>query len=167
MARLAPAVCGDAAGSEKRVEEAVKAKPEDSQVQKVVFRLVHALNQLGGGNGAAAVAALESAREFDRAGGWSAIPSYWVIYARGLAYLQRKDADKAMGDFQRILDHRGWRPTSEMIPLAQLEIARTLVMEGDTAKAKTAYQDFLAMWKDADAGEPVLVAAKVEYGWMK
>jgi hypothetical protein len=88
------------AGLGKRVEEALKAKPEDSQVQKVVYPLVHALNQLGKGNGAGAVAA----REFERAGGWSAIPSYWVIYARGLAYLQRKDADKAMGEFQRILD---------------------------------------------------------------
>lgn len=167
LAALALAACGDALRSETLVEEAVKSRPEDTEIQKVIYPLVHALNQLGKGNGAGAGAALEPARDYERAGAWSPFPSYWVIYIRGRAYLQMKDADKAMGEFQKVLEHPGWRPASEVRPLAQLEMARGLAMKGDTAKAKTGYQDFLAMWKDAEADEPVFVEAKAEYGKLK
>jgi eukaryotic-like serine/threonine-protein kinase len=167
VATLTMAVCGDSAGAEKWVDAAVKERPQDVELQRVDYPLVLALNQLGRGNGAGAVAALEPARGYERGGAWSTVPSYWVIYVRGLAYQQMKDAEKAIGEFQRILDNRGWRPTSEVIPLAQLEIARALAMNREKEKAKAAYQDFLGLWKDADAEVPVWVAAKREYAGLK
>jgi hypothetical protein len=47
--------------------------------------------------------------------------------------------------------------------LAHLGIARADVLSGDTAKAKTAYNDFFALWKDADTDIPILIAAKAEH----
>jgi eukaryotic-like serine/threonine-protein kinase len=67
-------------------------------------------------------------------------------------------------EFQKILDHRSLYSPSELIPLAELGLARAYVLQGDGGKAKVAYQDFFAEWKDADPGIPVMVAAKAEYG---
>jgi eukaryotic-like serine/threonine-protein kinase len=47
--------------------------------------------------------------------------------------------------------------------LAHLGLGRAYAMTGDSAKAKTAYQDFLALWKDADPDTPILKEAKAEY----
>jgi tetratricopeptide (TPR) repeat protein len=85
-------------------------------------------------------------------------------YTRGLAYLKLHDGTKAAAEFQRILDHRGVGATDTLYPLAKLQLARAYAMQGDAAKAKGAYQDFLAMWKDADPDVPVLLEAKAEYG---
>jgi hypothetical protein len=74
-----------------------------------------------------------------------------------------KEGAKASGEFQKILDYRGRAPLSPLIPMAQLQIARAHDVAGDKGKAKKGYQDFLAMWKDADADLPVLLQAKAEY----
>jgi hypothetical protein len=76
-------------------------------------------------------------------------------------------ADKAAAEFQNILDFRGREATSELIPMAQLHLARAPAMQSDSVKARTAYQDFLAMWKDADPDIPILIAAKAEYAKLK
>jgi hypothetical protein len=68
-----------------------------------------------------------------------------------------------VADFQRILDNRAWEPTSVLYPLAQLGLGRAAATAGDSAKSRRAYQDFLALWKDADPDVPVLVQAKTEY----
>ncbi len=51
--------------------------------------------------------------------------------------------------------------------LAHLGLARAYTMQGDTAKAKAAYQDFLALWKDADPDAPIFIPAKDEYAKLK
>jgi hypothetical protein len=40
-------------------------------------------------------------------------------------------------------------------------------VQGDTVEAKAAYQDFLTLWKDADPGIPILIAAKTENAKLK
>jgi tetratricopeptide (TPR) repeat protein len=85
------------------------------------------------------------------------------MYVRGLAYLQLHDGTKAAAEFQKILDNPGVNTLSAFLPLARLQLARAYALEGDTAKARTAYQDFLALWKDADPDVPVLLQAKSEY----
>jgi eukaryotic-like serine/threonine-protein kinase len=84
-------------------------------------------------------------------------------YMRGLIYLEAGDAAKAAAEFQRILDHRGAATPSPLYPLAYVQQARAYALSGDPAKARKAYQDFFALWKDADPDIPILREAKTEY----
>jgi hypothetical protein len=74
-----------------------------------------------------------------------------------------RDGAKAAAEFQRILDHLGAAGFSPEYPLARLNLGRAYALQGDTAKARTAYQDFFATWKDADPDVPILKTAKAEY----
>jgi eukaryotic-like serine/threonine-protein kinase len=85
------------------------------------------------------------------------------IYVRGLAYLKLPDGNKAAAEFQKILDHRGVDPTDPRYALAQLGLGRAWALAGDLPKARRAYQDFLALWKDADPDIPILMEARKEY----
>jgi serine/threonine protein kinase len=85
------------------------------------------------------------------------------LYIRGLAYLRLRDAKRAEVEFQRIVDQRGFAKLTAVCSLAHLGLARAYVLDGETAKARTAYQDFLALWKDADPDAPILKQAKYEY----
>lgn len=66
-------------------------------------------------------------------------------------------------EFQKILDHRGIAPAVTEHSLAELGLGRAYAIAGDTAKARAAYQDFFALWKDADPDVPILKEAKAEY----
>ena len=66
-------------------------------------------------------------------------------------------------EFQKILDHRGWDPTAYLYPLAHLGLARAAAIGGDADKSRSAYEDFFALWKDADADIPILIEARKEY----
>ena len=81
---------------------------------------------------------------------------------RGEAYLAAR-RQRSAAEFQKILDHRGIVLNQPIGALAHLGLARAYAMQGDTAKARAAYQDFLTLWKDADPDIPVLIAAKAEY----
>jgi serine/threonine protein kinase/tetratricopeptide (TPR) repeat protein len=161
FAALALAQCGDGT-AKKLIEAEAKARPQDSLVQGVFVPLVEALNSLKKGDGSAAIAILEPARRYERATMPPNAP-YWILYTRGKAHLLLQEPDKAAAEFQKILDFPGRDPTSELIPMAQLHLARAYAMQNDSGKARTAYQDFLAMWKDADPDIPVFKEAKAEY----
>jgi tetratricopeptide (TPR) repeat protein len=107
-----------------------------------------------------ALAALEPCKAFAMGAGFA---SYWPAYLRGEALVKAKQGDKAAAEYQKILDHRGIDPTSPLYSLARLGLGRAYAVQGDVAKAKTAYQDFFAVWKDADADLPTLTRAKAEY----
>jgi tetratricopeptide (TPR) repeat protein len=85
------------------------------------------------------------------------------VYVRGKAYLKVGDGQQAAVEFQKILDHRSIVTNDILGALAHLQIGRAYAMAGDTAKAKAAYQNFLALWKDADPDVPILRQAKTEY----
>jgi tetratricopeptide (TPR) repeat protein len=87
----------------------------------------------------------------------------YPAYVRGQAYLLLHDGNKATVEFQKFLDHRTLVANNPLFALAHLGLARAYATQGDTAKAKVAYQDFLTLWKDADPDIPIFVAAKAEY----
>ena len=92
---------------------------------------------------------------------------FWLTYLRGQIYLRQKAGNEAAAEFQKILDHRGVEPLSPLYPLAHLGLARASALSGDPAKARREYQDFLALWKDADQDLPILIEAKKEYEQLK
>ena len=85
------------------------------------------------------------------------------VYVRGEAYLMLHDGSAAAREYQKFIDHRGMVGNFLCGALARLGLARAYAMQGDTAKAKAAYQDFLSLWKDADPDIPILKEAKTEY----
>ena len=108
-------------------------------------------------NAAQAIQLLETTRPFE---GYAL---FQIAYLRGQAYLKQQKGAEAATEFQKILDHRGYQPTSPIYVVAHLGLARAAALQGDTAKARKAYQDFFALWKDADANVPVLIEARKEY----
>jgi hypothetical protein len=87
----------------------------------------------------------------------------YPVYLRGDAYLAAKQGTAAVNEFQKILDHTGVVGNEPLAALAHLGLGRAHSLAGDSAKSKTAYQDFFALWKDADPEIPILKEAKAEY----
>jgi eukaryotic-like serine/threonine-protein kinase len=95
---------------------------------------------------------------------WYNWPNLYPIYVRGEAYLAAHRGTEAVAEFQKILNHRGVVVNEPIGALAHLQIGRAYAMQGETAKARAAYQDFLTLWKDANPDVPILKEAKAEYG---
>jgi hypothetical protein len=85
------------------------------------------------------------------------------VYLRGETYLRLQVGSAAAAEFQKFIDHRGMVANFPWGALARLGLARAYAIQGDTAKARAAYQDFLTLWKDADPDVPILKQAKTEY----
>jgi len=88
---------------------------------------------------------------------------YRAAYLRGEAYLLAGRGQEAATEFQKIIDHRGIVQNQPLGALAHLGLARAYELQGDIPKARAAYQEFLTLWKDADADIPILKQAKAEY----
>jgi len=149
----------------KRMDDLARRFPEDTVVQFNYLPTVHAILQINTGNPAKAIEILEAARPYEL-GSPSNISmslSMYPVYVRGLAYLSAKQATQAVAEFQKILTHRGIVQTEPIGSLAQLGLARAYALHGDAVKAKADYQNFLALWKDADPEIPILKQAKAEY----
>jgi tetratricopeptide (TPR) repeat protein len=153
--------CGQTAQAQSLVDELTKVFPLDTLLNASWLPIIKAQNELNKGNAAQALQLLESTRRYEAFG------DYWPQYLRGEAYLKVKSGAQAAEEFKTILDHRGWYLTSPLYPLAQLGFARAAAISGDSATARRAYQDFFALWKDADANLPALVAARQEYEKVK
>ncbi|MBL8203209.1 MAG: protein kinase [Blastocatellia bacterium] len=160
-AGIAMALCGTAAQANTLANEAVKRYPKDTQINEIYQPLIRAAIELQRGNRTQAIQLLEPARRYE------SVSFFYQNYLRGQAYLGERNGAAAVSEFQKILDHRGWSPASPLYPLAHLGLARAALLQGDTAKARKSYQAFFALWKDADADLPVLIAAKKEYEKLK
>jgi len=166
---LAFALCGESGQAQALAAERARLDPTDTLLNAVTLPLIRAELELQHGNPSEAVRLLQSATPFERTDRPSSfVPrGPWPAYVRGEAYLRQQTGTEAMAEFQRILDHRGVEPLSILYPLAHLGLARAAVLQGDAAKARKAYQDFFALWKDADTDIPVLQQAKQEYEKLK
>ena len=153
---------GDAGRSQKLMDELAKDFPTHTLMNAVWLPVARATNQIRADQPGKAVDTLEAAAPYEM-GSPPDGASYWPMYVRGEAYLRLHNGVKAATEYQKILDHRGVDPTSPLYPLARLGLGRAYVLQGDSAKAKAAYQDFFAAWKEADPDVPILKDAKAEY----
>ena len=165
-AALVYAAAGDAPKSAPLLESALRDAPDNHYIQNMIGPQVRAMQQLTKNQAGDAVNTLEAVRNYEFGNGPRALGGT-PPFVRGLAYLKLHDGTRAAAEFQRVLDHRGAVTWGIEDPLSQLNLGRAYAMQGDTAKARTAYQDFFALWKDADPDIPVLKTAKMEYDKLK
>ena len=157
IAANAFSLCGDSGSAQPLMDEYSKRLPKNTFWNAVSAPLYRAQIALQGANAARAIELLESAHRFESSG------NFGPQYVRGQAYLKLNKGAEAAAEFQKILSHRGWSVRGVLYPLAYVGLARGAVLQGDTAKARKAYQDFFALWKHADPDNPILIEAKKEY----
>jgi tetratricopeptide (TPR) repeat protein len=153
---------GEAQEAARLSEDISKRFPEDTLVQFEFVPMIRASTFLSADKGGQAVEALATASRYELGGIGSNLNLY-PAYLRGLAYLRLKQGPAATVEFQKIIDHSGAVVNSPIGALAHLGLGRAYAMAGDNTKARAAYQDFLALWKDADPDVPILQQAKSEY----
>jgi serine/threonine protein kinase/tetratricopeptide (TPR) repeat protein len=158
------AMSGDSAHAQSIAQTLAKRFPLNTQIQSYWLPVIQAQLALAQKNPARAIELLQTPAPMELAPTFSSLNNscLYPIYIRGEAYLAQKQGSAAAAEFQKILDHRGlvWNcPTGAY---AHLGIARAYALAGDTAKAKSAYNDFLTLWKDADPDIPILREAKSE-----
>jgi serine/threonine protein kinase/tetratricopeptide (TPR) repeat protein len=157
QATLALALAGNAGLAKPLADDLAKRFPEDTKIQFIYLPMIRAQLALNGKDNLTAIRVLQTAVPYELGFG------LYAAYFRGLAYLAAHQGGEAAAEFQRILDHRGIVLNSPIGALAHLQLGRAYAVQGDTAKAKAAYQDFLTLWKDADPDIPILKQAKAEY----
>lgn len=158
---IALALCGEAAQAQALNDEAVKRYPKNTLVNEIYLPLVRAAMEIQRGNRTQAIQMMQALSRYE------SVSFYYENYLRGQAYLGEGKGAEAASEFQKILDHRGWSPTSPLYPLAHLGLARAAALAGDPTKARQSYQDFFALWKDADSDLPTLLEAKKDYANLK
>jgi serine/threonine protein kinase/tetratricopeptide (TPR) repeat protein len=165
-AAMAFAMLGDEQKSSALLASVQHDAPENRFLQEQIVPETRAIQQLQKSQLAEAIKTLEPLRPYEFGNGPRAIGAT-PVFLRGTAYLKMRDGAKAAAEFQRILDHRGAVGFGIEYSLSHLNLGRAWALQGDTAKARTAYQDFFAAWKDADPDIPILKTARAEYEKLK
>jgi eukaryotic-like serine/threonine-protein kinase len=152
------ALSGDSSRSQTLADDLSRRFPEDTTVDFTYVPTLRALLALNRSEPSNAIEPLQTAIPYELGAG-----NLYPAYVRGEAYLATRQGRQAAVEFQKILDHRGIVVSDPIGALAHLQLGRTYALSGDKTKAKTAYQDFLTLWKDADPDIPILTQAKAEY----
>jgi predicted Zn-dependent protease len=164
-AALALAFAGDATRAHALANDLVKRWPDDTIVKFNYLPTIRAQLALNRNDASQAIEVLQAVAPYELGlpGTAAFSPGLYPVYVRGEAYLAGHQGSEAAAEFQKILDHRGVVLNEPIGALAHLQLGRAYAMSGDTAKSRTAYQDFFALWKDADPDIPILKQAKAEY----
>jgi eukaryotic-like serine/threonine-protein kinase len=166
-AAFALALSGDCSESQRLAEDLGKRFPEDTAVQFGYLPTLRALAALARQAPLDALERLERALPYDLAlpgtAFFAKFGGLYPAYIRGVAYQEARNGREAVAEFQKVLDHRGIVFADPIGALAHLQMGRALALLGDKDRARSAYQDFLTLWKDADADIPVLKQARAEY----
>jgi tetratricopeptide (TPR) repeat protein len=150
------ALAGEEDKALKLANELAAKRPYDTFVQYVQVPTIKAIVELKHHQPAKAIDLMDSAMVYART-------DSGVLYVRGMAYLEGKQGKEAADAFQKIIDFKSVHDVDPTAALAHLGLGRAYELQGDTARSRIAYQDFLALWKDADPDIPLLREAKSEY----
>ena len=157
------AACNDASRAQGLIDQARANYPKNTILSSIIIPMVRAEIETSRGNVPEALQTLESVRIYDR----GQVSGLANNYLRGHLYLEQRKGNEAAAEFKKIIEARGVDVLSPVHVLAHLGLARASVLNGDTASARKSYQDFFALWKDADADLPALVEARKEYEQLK
>lgn len=168
LAALARARAGETARAHAAADKLSRQFPENTAMKFYWLPAIRAAIEIGQGKHFAALEHLQIAAPYDLA---SPPPfqlgSLFPVYLRGQAFLISGQGVAAANEFQKILDHRGIVLNFPFGALAHLGLARAYASQGDIHKSRAAYEDFLALWKNADRDIPILRAARSEYARLK
>jgi serine/threonine protein kinase/tetratricopeptide (TPR) repeat protein len=169
QAALAYALAGDPAHAQPLADDLAKRFPEDTIVRSVWLPTIRASIETRRKNAAHSMDLLSAASPYELGmlTGSATNSCMYPVYVRAEAYLSVEQGAAAVAEFQKLLDHRGLLWNCATGSLAHLGLARAYAMQSDTARARDGYQDFLALWKDADPDVPILLAAQAEYAKLK
>jgi len=162
VSALAMAQAGDPTAAGKLADELNQNYPLSTITQSYWLPTIRAAIELDRKNPAKALELLQTVTPYelgDPPGGTVLCP----VWVRGQAYLSLRNGTAAAAEFQKFLDHRGVVGNFPLGALARLQLARAYAVQGDNAKARNAYLEFLTFWKDADPDIPILKQAKAEY----
>jgi tetratricopeptide (TPR) repeat protein len=153
------ALCGDAAQAQAHANRFTAQYPNDTRLNAIWLPVTRAALELQRGQPAQALELLAPVTRYEAAA------EFQPQYLRGLCYLRLGKGAEAAAEFQKILSSHGQTDflVSTLYPLARLGLARAAAVKGDTAEARKLYEEFLALWKDADPDLPILIEAKNEY----
>jgi eukaryotic-like serine/threonine-protein kinase len=164
-AALALGFAGDSVRATAIAKDLAKRFPEATLVQFNYVPTIRAQTVIGHKDFPKAIEVLQGTALYELAAlHFTAFaPALYPVYVRGVAFLADHRGNEAAAEFQQILNYRGIVLNEPIGALAHLQLGRAYAMQGDTAEAKTAYQDFLTLWKDADPDIPIFIAAKAEF----
>jgi len=147
---------GDLTQAEALAAKKDRLLPEDTRNQRMCLPEIRSIIERNRGNAVTAVDLLVPVVPYEQ-------DTMDIPYERAQAYLAAGEHAKAVAEFEKLIDHRGWSEWEVFAPLAQLGLARAYAMQGDRDESRKAYDDFFTTWKDADPDIPILRQAKAEY----
>jgi eukaryotic-like serine/threonine-protein kinase len=164
--RLTFARAGNPKQSQQLVEKLNRLFPNDFTIQALILPATRAAIKLAEHDSAAAIELLRTVTPYDLAISDS-FDNVYPAYLRGLAYLQLKRGDLAAAEFRKVLDHSGVVQGFVTGALSILQLARAQVLMHNEQAARQSYEDFLALWKNADSDLPIYKKAKAEYALIR
>jgi class 3 adenylate cyclase/Tfp pilus assembly protein PilF len=171
LAALIFARAGDTSRAEALAQKLDQSYPSDTLLRYYWLPVIRASIELNRGASAKALELLQDAAQYDLADPFpvssSPLGNMYSVYVRGEAYLQAHQGKEAAAEFQKILDHSGVVLNGPIAALAHAQLARSLAISGDPAKARAQYESFFTLWKNADPSIPILIVAKSEYAKLK
>jgi tetratricopeptide (TPR) repeat protein len=153
------AFVGQGTEAQKIMDREARENPKATLLNAIQLPLTVACAQWSAGQPAELLRTLEALKPYEFGEAAGLFPNY----LEGMAYLKLQEPQQAAAQFNSVLQHRGVNPIGEAVALSHLGLARAYAQQGDNAKAKASYEDFLGLWKDADLDVPILKEAKAEY----